>query len=79
MLRFELLCIRAVELTFFCALAGCASCVVLSWISIFSTGFSNKGERPPVESPPLEISSATAYSFHCNGKLDLEQSQAAFL
>ena len=73
MLRFEVFCIRAVELTFFCALAGCASCVVMSWISIFKSGFSAEKKAPPVKSP-LDKSSTTAYTFHAPGKSALEHS-----
>jgi hypothetical protein len=35
-------CMRTVEVMFFIGLIGCASVVVISWISIFKSGFSNE-------------------------------------
>jgi hypothetical protein len=42
---FVLWCMRVVEVLFFIGLAGCAIVVVISWISIFSSGFSK--DDPP--------------------------------
>lgn len=36
--------IRIIEVMFFTGLAGCAVVVLVSWVSIFKSGFSNKDE-----------------------------------
>ena len=33
---------RVLEVMFFCGLIGCAGVVVVSWISIFKSGFSDR-------------------------------------
>jgi hypothetical protein len=37
-------CIRLLEVLFFAGLGGCAAVVILSWISIFESGFSHKND-----------------------------------
>ena len=61
MLTLAIFCIRLLTVLFFVGLVGCSAVVVFSWISIFTSGFSNDdieaGERhggphqPPVDRP----------------------------
>jgi hypothetical protein len=39
-----ILCMHVIEILFFTGLAGCASVVIFSWISIFKSGFSAKDD-----------------------------------
>jgi hypothetical protein len=49
MLTLAIFCIRLLTVLFFVGLVGCSAVVVFSWISIFTSGFSNDdietGER----------------------------------
>lgn len=59
MLRVELVLMRALEITFFTGLAGCALTVVLSWISIFGSELKEEEPRPadPIKQSPSHWSS----------------------
>jgi len=46
-LRLEVFCMHFFEVTFFTGLVGCCLVVVISWISIFAEGFSDKEDIPP--------------------------------
>lgn len=50
MLRFEIFCMRLVEVMFFTGLIGCSIVVVASWISIFKSGFAEADDIPRPES-----------------------------
>lgn len=41
--RWMVLATYVLECSFFIGLTGCATVVIISWISIFKDGFSNKG------------------------------------
>ena len=47
MLHVELACMRLIEVLFFFGLIGCTGVVVISWISIFRSGFAGKNDAPP--------------------------------
>jgi hypothetical protein len=44
-LKVEVLAMRVLEVMFFTGLVGCALVVIISWISIFKSGFSDKDEH----------------------------------
>ena len=44
MIYFELVCMHLIELLFFVGLTGCFGVVLLSWISIFKSGFAAERE-----------------------------------
>lgn len=43
-MAFEVICIRVIEVLFFTGLTGCASVVLVSWVSIFKSGFSSEDD-----------------------------------
>lgn len=49
MIGFEVFCMRLLEGLFFIGLAGCSAAVVFSWISIFTSGFSNRDDFESAE------------------------------
>lgn len=61
MLRFEIFCMRLVEVLFFTGLIGCAVAVVLSWISIFKNEFAGVDKSAPVENSSSSL--AQTYRF----------------
>ncbi len=54
-------CVRLVEILFFTGLTGCAVVVVLSWISIFASGFSNEDDIK--RSDEVVVTGRTSYKF----------------
>jgi hypothetical protein len=66
---FLLFATRVVEIMFFSGLVGCATVVVISWISIFKDGFSDMTNReahshweaqPPALTPPSSKSASAS-------------------
>lgn len=58
MLYFQLVCMHLIELLFFIGLAGCFGVVLLSWISIFKSGFAPDHLRST--SPDLDLTPKTS-------------------
>ena len=76
-MRLTYIVARVLQVAFFTGLIGCASCVVVSWISIFKDGFSDRdradhglmhapvavAKTEPKERPPMaEIRRSTSAS-----------------